>query len=149
MEGARILKERLISSLNAHIAALQINPAGCVFTGAKDRGKGYHAKVYFDARDDIFVGEVFGLNDSLNFHGSTVQELKEMFHQSIDNYLELCKELGEEPEREFKGSFNIRVQPELHRQLAYNALKEGKSLNQYINESLTQFVVNGTTDLRP
>ena len=111
--------------------------------------KGYHAKVYFDARDDIFVGEVFGLNDSLNFHGSTVQELKEMFHQSIDNYLELCNKLGEEPEREFKGSFNIRVQPELHRQLAYNALKEGKSLNQYINESLTQFVVNGTTDLRP
>ena len=111
--------------------------------------KGYHAKVYFDARDDIFVGEVFGLNDSLNFHGSTVQELKEMFHQSIDNYLELCNKLGEEPEREFKGSFNIRVQPELHRQLAYNALKEGKSLNQYINESLTQFVVNRTTDPRP
>ena len=110
--------------------------------------KGYHAKVYFDARDDIFVGEVFGLNDSLNFHGSTVQELKEMFHQSIDNYLELCNKLGEEPEREFKGSFNIRVQPELHRQLAYNALKEGKSLNQYINESLTQFVVNGITDPR-
>ena len=71
-----------------------------------------------------------------------------MFHQSIDNYLELCNELGEEPEREFKGSFNIRVQPELHRQLAYNALKEGKSLNQYINESLTQFVVKGITDPR-
>ena len=109
--------------------------------------KGYHAKIYFDARDDIFVGEVFGLNDSLNFHGSTVQELKEMFHQCIDNYLDLCKELGEEPEREFKGSFNIRIQPELHRQLAYNALNEGKSLNQYINESLEQFVSNSAAAL--
>ena len=109
--------------------------------------KGYHAKIYFDARDDVFVGEVFGLNDSLNFHGSTVQELKEMFHQCIDNYLDLCKELGEEPEREFKGSFNIRIQPELHRQLAYNALNEGKSLNQYINESLEQFVANSATAL--
>ena len=79
--------------------------------------KGYHAKIYYDARDDIFVGEVFGLNDSLNFHGSNVQELKEMFRQCIDDYLELCQQLGEEPEREFKGNFNIRVQPELHRQL--------------------------------
>ena len=96
--------------------------------------KGYHAKIYFDARDDIFVGEVFGLNDSLNFHGSNVQELKEMFRQCIDNYLQLCQELGEE-----------RVQPELHRQLAYNALKEGKSLNQYINESLEQFIANSAT----
>ena len=95
--------------------------------------KGYHAKIYFDARDEIFVGEVFGLNDSLNFHGNTVQELKEMFRQCIDNY------------REFKGNFNIRVQPELHRQLAYNALKEGKSLNQYINESLEQFIANSAT----
>ena len=109
--------------------------------------KGYHAKIYFDARDDIFVGEVLGLNDSLNFHGSTVQELKEMFRQCIDNYLDLCKELGEEPEREFKASFNIRIQPELHRQLAYNALNEGKSLNQYINESLEQFVANSATVL--
>ena len=109
--------------------------------------KGYHAKIYYDARDDIFVGEVFGLNDSLNFHGSNVQELKEMFRQCIDDYLELCQQLGEEPEREFKGNFNIRVQPELHRQLAYNALKEGKSLNQYINESLEQFVDNNSTGL--
>ena len=108
--------------------------------------KGYHAKIYYDARDDIFVGEVFGLNDSLNFHGSNVQELKEMFRQCIDDYLELCQQLGEEPEREFKGNFNIRVQPELHRQL-YNALKEGKSLNQYINESLEQFVANNPTGL--
>ena len=107
--------------------------------------KGYHAKIYFDARDEIFVGEVFGLNDSLNFHGNTVQELKEMFRQCIDNYLQLCQELGEEPEREFKGNFNIRVQPELHRQLAYNALKEGKSLNQYINDSLEQFIANSAT----
>ena len=89
--------------------------------------KGYHAKIYYDARDDIFVGEVFGLNDSLNFHGSNVQELKEMFRQCIDDYLELCQQLGEEPEREFKGNFNIRVQPELHRQLATCASFEEKS----------------------
>ena len=41
--------------------------------------KGYHASVEFDAEDNLFIGEVFGINDSLNFHGTSVTELKEMF----------------------------------------------------------------------
>ena len=77
--------------------------------------KGYHATVEYDAEDDIFVGEVFGIADSLNFHGTSVEELKAMFRQSIDNYLELCKQIGKNPEKEFRGSFNVRISPELHR----------------------------------
>ena len=71
--------------------------------------KGYHATVEYDAEDDIFVGEVFGIADSLNFHGTSVEELKAMFRQSIDNYLELCKQIGKNPEKEFRGSFNVRI----------------------------------------
>ena len=61
--------------------------------------KGCHAIVEFDAEDQIFVGEVFGIVDSLSFHGTSVEELDEMFHQSVDNYLEMCKHFGKEPER--------------------------------------------------
>lgn len=53
--------------------------------------RGYHASIEYDAEDDILVGEVFGIADSLNFHGESVNEVKEMFKQSIDNYLLLCK----------------------------------------------------------
>ncbi|MDD7177489.1 MAG: hypothetical protein SPG09_02955 [Lachnospiraceae bacterium] len=56
--------------------------------------KGYHAFVEFDAEDNLFVGEVFGISDSLNFHGESVGELKEMFMQCIDNYLEICQKIG-------------------------------------------------------
>ena len=97
---------------------------------------GYHAKIEFDAEDKIFVGEVFGINDSLNFHGTTVQELEEMFHQSIDNYLEMCKFYGKEPEKEFKGTFNVRIPPELHRKIALKAQKNGVSLNQFVAVAL-------------
>lgn len=76
--------------------------------------KGYHADIKFDADDEIFIGEVFGIADSLNFHGQSVSEIKEMFHQSIDNYLQLCKEIGKEPEKEFKGTFNVRISSENH-----------------------------------
>ena len=45
--------------------------------------KGYHASVDFDAEDNLFIGEVFGINDSLIFHGTSVTELKEMFKQCM------------------------------------------------------------------
>ena len=80
--------------------------------------KGYHASIEFDSDDNIFVGEVFGIADMLSFHGSSVPELKQMFEQSIDNYLELCATIGKEPEKEFKGTFNVRITPELHKKEA-------------------------------
>ena len=51
--------------------------------------KGYHAAIQYSDEDNLFIGEVFGINDTLAFHGSSVQELESVFHQSIDNYLEM------------------------------------------------------------
>lgn len=93
---------------------------------------GYHASVEFDAEDKIFVGEVFGITDSLNFHGESVSELEEMFKQCIDNYLEVCEKIGKEPDKEFKGSFNIRITPELHKRAALEATNQKITLNQYV-----------------
>lgn len=41
-----------------------------------------------------------------------IEELKRTFAQSIDNYLDLCEQIGKEPEKEFKGSFNVRISSE-------------------------------------
>lgn len=98
--------------------------------------KGYHASVEYDAEDNIFVGEVFGIADSLNFHGSSIEELQNMFYQSIDNYLELCQKIGKEPEKEFKGTFNVRIPPELHRRAALEAAKQKITLNQFVMKAI-------------
>ncbi len=98
--------------------------------------KGYHAQIEYDNEDEIFVGKVFGIVDSLNFHGTSVAELEEMFHQSIDNYLEMCERVGKSPEKEFKGSFNIRISPELHRGISLQAAQQGITLNQYVLNAL-------------
>ena len=100
--------------------------------------KGYHAKSYFDADEKIFIGEVVGIDDSLNFHGYSVSELEEMFHQSVDNYLQMCAETGKTPEKEFKGSFNIRISPELHKEISLHAAQEGITLNQYVMRALEE-----------
>ena len=65
--------------------------------------KGYYAAVEYDAEDKIFVGEVLGITDSLNFHGKSMEELKETFSQCIDNYLGLCKKIGKNPEKTENG----------------------------------------------
>ncbi len=97
---------------------------------------GYHAQIEYDNDDEIFVGKVYGIVDSLNFHGTSVAELEEMFHQCIDNYLQMCAETGKTPEKEFKGSFNIRISPELHRGISLQAAQEGVTLNQYVLRAL-------------
>ena len=102
--------------------------------------KNYHAKIEFDEEDMLFVGEVFGIQDSLNFHGTTIEELVENFHQSIDNYLEMCKELGRKPDKEFKGSFNVRIDQELHREAAFAADRNGMTLNQYVEKAIKDAV---------
>ena len=57
--------------------------------------KGYHATITYDHEDDILVGSIFGIQDSINFHGSSVSEITEMFYQSVDNYLQYCQESGD------------------------------------------------------
>lgn len=99
---------------------------------------GYHAQIEYDSDDEIFVGKVYGIVDSLNFHGESVSELEKMFHQSIDNYLDMCSRTGKKPDKEFKGSFNIRITPELHRGIAMQAAQEGISLNQYVAKKLEE-----------
>ena len=102
--------------------------------------KGYHASIEYDAEDNIFIGEVFGITDSLNFHGTSIAELKEMFRQSIDNYLELCVKIGKNPDKEFKGTFNVRIPPELHKKAALEAAKQNITLNQYVTRAINRAV---------
>lgn len=50
--------------------------------------KNYKASIMYSEEDELFVGEVIGVSDSLYFHGRSVEELEESFHNCIDNYME-------------------------------------------------------------
>lgn len=101
--------------------------------------KDYKATISYDEDDKIFVGEVFGISDSLNFHGRSIDELEEAFHNSIDNYLEICEKIGKNPQREFSGTFNVRTTPALHEKAAEYAADNGITLNQTISRALDAF----------
>ena len=104
--------------------------------------KGYRATIAYDEDDKIFVGEVFGVADSLNFHGSSISELEESFHNCIDNYIDLCAQAGKEPEKEFSGSFNVRTTPALHKEASEYAAENGITLNQVVSKAIEVFLGN-------
>ena len=70
---------------------------------------GYHAKIEFSTEDRLFVGEVFDITDSLNFHASSVDGLTQAFHDCIHEYLQVCSEIGKSPDKAGNGPFNVRV----------------------------------------
>ncbi|MFA6915663.1 MAG: type II toxin-antitoxin system HicB family antitoxin [Parachlamydiales bacterium] len=98
--------------------------------------KGYIGHVEYDDEAKIFHGEVIGLRDIITFQGTSVEELELAFKDSIDDYLAWCKERGEKPEKTFSGTFNLRISPELHAKLAFQARTKGLSLNSYVIEKL-------------
>ena len=98
---------------------------------------GYTGQVEFDDDARIFHGEVLDTRDVITFQGATVEELEQAFRDSVDDYLEFCVERGEEPDKPFSGRLMVRLSTALHRKLFVEAKKQGKSLNQYISDSLS------------
>ena len=102
----------------------------------KMKYKNYEATVRFDEEADVFYGEIINTRDVITFQGSSVEELKQAFKDSVEDYLEFCRERNEEPDKPFSGNFVLRISPELHHKLYKKAKLSGKSLNSLIEESL-------------
>ncbi len=97
---------------------------------------GYLAKVIFDEDSDIFHGDVINIKDTITFEADCVADLRKEFRVSVDEYIKFCEELGEEPSKPFSGKFVLRLDPNLHREVAVKATLEDKSLNGWIVEKL-------------
>jgi predicted HicB family RNase H-like nuclease len=101
---------------------------------------GYYARIEYNSDTDLFRGEILGLSGGADFYGANPDELRREFKKSLDVFLEVCKEQGIEPRRQFSGKFNLRIPPELHEQLAMAAEAQGKSLNALAQETLQKSV---------
>ena len=102
--------------------------------------KGFIGSVHFSADDTVFYGKVEGINDLVTFEGETVKELTDGFQYAVDEHIKDCKAENSEPEKSYKGSFNVRISPELHRRIAVSAKMHGVSINKFVSEVLDQTV---------
>ena len=103
---------------------------------------GYHAKIEYDEELDLFRGEILGLSGGADFYGKNPKELRTEFKKSLQVFLEVCREKGIEPRRNFSGKFNLRISPELHERLAIEAQAQGKSINTLAQEVLQERVAS-------
>jgi predicted HicB family RNase H-like nuclease len=102
--------------------------------------KGYTGYVEFDDEAELLHGEVLDTRDVITFQGKTVEELIKAFRDSIDDYLEFCAERNEKPDKPFSGKFVVRLPSELHHRAYIKAMEQGKSLNQFVVESLEKVI---------
>jgi len=72
----------------------------------------------------------------ITFEGTSVEEVQNAFHESVDDYLAFCAERGESPEKPFSGKFVVRLPVELHRKAYIQAKLADKSLNGWVTEVL-------------
>jgi predicted HicB family RNase H-like nuclease len=98
--------------------------------------KGYTGKVEFDEDAELFHGEIVDTRDVITFQGKNVDELKQAFKDSINDYLAFCKKRNEKPEKPFSGKFVVRISPELHHAIYIKALDKGQSINTFVERAL-------------
>jgi len=98
--------------------------------------KGFIGSVHFSAADNVFFGKLEGINDLVTFEGETVQELKNAFCYMVDEHIKDCEAENIPVEKSYKGSFNIRLTPDLHRRAAIYAKLHGITLNSFVKESI-------------
>lgn len=98
--------------------------------------KGYAALIEFDDEDGVFFGRVAGIRDGVSFHGETVAELRQAFHEAVDDYVELCARIGKPPQKPYSGQIMVRVDPEVHARSALAAELAGMSLAKWTEAKL-------------
>ncbi|HWZ35428.1 MAG TPA: type II toxin-antitoxin system HicB family antitoxin [Mucilaginibacter sp.] len=97
----------------------------------------FYASVHFSAADEVFHGKILGINDLVTFEGASVKELKQAFQEAVEDYLETCELVGKEPEKTYKGSFNVRVSSTLHKEASIFAAVHDMTLNEFVKLALS------------
>lgn len=102
--------------------------------------KGFMGSVAFSEKDGVFFGKIEGIKQLVNFEGDSVKELKQSFHEAVDDYLTYCANENIDPQKHYSGSLNIRISPEIHSRIALLAKRRGISINAFIKQALEKQV---------
>lgn len=98
--------------------------------------KDFIGTVHYSTDDNVFFGKLEGIDDLITFEGDNVEQLKRSFQEAVEDYLEICRSLGKAPHKSYKGTFNVRIKPNLHKLAAYKSVELGLSLNQFVEQAI-------------
>ena len=104
--------------------------------------KGYNGSVLYSAEDKVLHGRIVGIRDVVSYEGKDVKGLETNLRAAVDAYLRFCQEEGKKPDAPFKGSFNVRLSPDLHKRAALYAEEHDRKLNSVVLEALQEFLAH-------
>ena len=99
--------------------------------------KGFYGSINFDQEEKIFFGQIEFIKDLVNYEARDAENLVNSFQEAVDDYLDTCKALSKEPNKTFKGSFNVRISTDLHKKASYIASEKSISLNDFVKKAIT------------
>ncbi|MCL1903294.1 MAG: type II toxin-antitoxin system HicB family antitoxin [Oscillospiraceae bacterium] len=102
--------------------------------------KGFYGSIEFFEEDNVFHGKILGISDCFLYEGDSVQSLKQDFQDSVNEYIDFCNEVGKEPEKAYKGTFNVPIESSLHKKLSVYSSEHGKTLNGTVEEAIRHYV---------
>ena len=102
--------------------------------------EGFQATVQYDSEIEMFRGEFIGLTGGADFYATDIKGLRREGKASLVTYLKMCSEKGIAPCKHYSGKFNVRLSAELHEAIATEAASQGKSLNQWVRDTLSSEV---------
>ncbi|MBW2369279.1 MAG: type II toxin-antitoxin system HicB family antitoxin [Deltaproteobacteria bacterium] len=101
---------------------------------------GYRAVIQYDPDIEMFRGEFVNLTGGADFYAKDIKGLRKEGKISLKVFLDMCREDGVEPQKKYSGRFNLRVSPDIHAEIAANAVAAGKSLNQWVTDMLKRTI---------
>nr|WP_296154792.1 hypothetical protein [uncultured Peptoniphilus sp.] len=64
--------------------------------------KDYIGSVEYSDIDNMYYGRIQGIDCIVCYGGETIEELEEMFRESVDEFIEDCREINLEPPISYK-----------------------------------------------
>ena len=110
--------------------------------------KDFIGTVHYSTEDEVFFGKLEGIDDLITFEGDNVDQLKKSFQEAVEDYLAICQSLGKAPHKSYKGTFNVRIKPNLHKLAAYKSVELGMSLNQFVEQAINDKLTSTSHDSR-
>jgi predicted HicB family RNase H-like nuclease len=104
----------------------------------------YEGTAEVDADRSVCRGHILYIDDVVTYEAENPKDLVKEFRAAVDDYVETCQQIGKAPQKPFKGQFNVRVPPSLHKSASIRALCDGVSLNEVVTLALTTYLNSGS-----
>ena len=101
--------------------------------------KGYIGSVEIDEEDHGFGGIILNIDNAhIIYGGKDYDELVSSFHEAVESYINDTKTNDDESLSKYKGSFNVRVKPKVHRDAVVYAKQHDLSLNKVVEVAIRE-----------